>query len=141
MTARNEIGRASCTQCGLRRTAEGHDGCLGTLPGNVMNACCGHSGHAEGAYIQYGRLVNGRWVQTGVLRDDAALAEFSRLGVGPKPLSDYEAIAREWCADNNAKYLSHTVDSDGVIKVNARSSIYKDTIIAITNLKIEAHFE
>lgn len=30
-----------CGHCGPPDTPEGHDGCLGTLPG-VMNACCGH---------------------------------------------------------------------------------------------------
>jgi len=33
-------------------TDEGHDGCLGTLPGPIMNACCGH-GNWKIAYIQY----------------------------------------------------------------------------------------
>ena len=40
-----------CGHCGRARTAEGHDGCLGTLPG-VMNACCGHGIEGE-AYIQF----------------------------------------------------------------------------------------
>ena len=48
----SEVGAARCSYCGLARTAEGHDGCLGTLPG-VMNACCGHGGQAEGAYVQF----------------------------------------------------------------------------------------
>lgn len=43
-----------CTHCGQRATAEGHDACLGALPG-VANACCGH-GDAQLAYIQY---ING----------------------------------------------------------------------------------
>lgn len=42
-----------CGHCGLANTAEGHDGCLGTLP-NVMNACCGHGDVAD-AYVQYSR--------------------------------------------------------------------------------------
>ena len=41
-----------CGHCGLPNTTEGHDGCLGTLPG-VMNVCCGHGGKHEGAYIQF----------------------------------------------------------------------------------------
>ena len=41
-----------CGHCGLPNTIEGHDGCLGTLPG-VMNVCCGHGGKHEGAYIQF----------------------------------------------------------------------------------------
>ena len=39
-----------CGVCGLHNTPEGHDGCLGTLPG-VMNACCGH-GFTSESYIQ-----------------------------------------------------------------------------------------
>ena len=41
-----------CNECKLPPTKDGHDGCLGTLPGDVMNACCGH-GNDEQAYIQY----------------------------------------------------------------------------------------
>ena len=40
-----------CGECGKHRTKEGHDACLGKLPG-VMNACCGH-GSIENAYIQF----------------------------------------------------------------------------------------
>jgi hypothetical protein len=40
-----------CGHCGRPQTPEGHDGCLGTLPG-VMNACCGHGVEAD-AYVQY----------------------------------------------------------------------------------------
>lgn len=47
-----EIGREECNYCKCKRTPEGHDGCIGTLPGTVINACCGHGG-AEGVYIQY----------------------------------------------------------------------------------------
>lgn len=39
-----------CAACSLVRTPEGHDGCLGTLPG-VSNACCGH-GQPNEAYLQ-----------------------------------------------------------------------------------------
>lgn len=41
-----------CIKCLKMPTPEGHDGCLGTLPGNVMNACCGH-GDDRLAYIQW----------------------------------------------------------------------------------------
>jgi len=44
-------GKDICGHCGLKRTPEGHDGCIGTLP-NVMNACCGH-GETEMAYVQF----------------------------------------------------------------------------------------
>lgn len=40
-----------CGHCGMDNTPEGHDACLGTLPG-VMNACCGH-GDDRGAYVQF----------------------------------------------------------------------------------------
>lgn len=48
-----------CGHCLLPNTPEGHDGCLGTIPG-VVNACCGH-GVAADAYVQYedGRRVQG----------------------------------------------------------------------------------
>lgn len=39
-----------CGHCHLPNRADGHDACLGELPG-VTNACCGH-GHAASAYIQ-----------------------------------------------------------------------------------------
>lgn len=41
-----------CIKCKKGPTLEGHDGCLGTLPGLIMNACCGH-GNDNQAYIQY----------------------------------------------------------------------------------------
>lgn len=40
-----------CGNCEKENTVEGHDPCLGTLPG-VMNACCGH-GNESGAYVQF----------------------------------------------------------------------------------------
>ncbi len=40
-----------CGECGQPNTPEGHDACLGTLPG-VMNACCGH-GDIGDAYVQF----------------------------------------------------------------------------------------
>ena len=40
----------ACGHCVLPATPEGHDGCLGTMPG-VANACCGH-GIARDAYVQ-----------------------------------------------------------------------------------------
>ena len=46
-TAGNE---RPCGNCGGEYTEEGHDKCLGTLPG-VMNACCGHGVKRE-AYVQ-----------------------------------------------------------------------------------------
>lgn len=43
--------KPKCGHCGIDRTPEGHDGCIGTLE-NVMNACCGH-GETKHAYIQF----------------------------------------------------------------------------------------
>lgn len=40
-----------CTHCGKKRTSEGHDGCIGTLP-DAINACCGH-GEDRCAYVQF----------------------------------------------------------------------------------------
>lgn len=47
-------GKEVCGHCGLKRTPEGHDGCIGTLEG-VMNACCGH-GEDKVAYVQFDHL-------------------------------------------------------------------------------------
>lgn len=44
-------GKEECKHCGLSRTVEGHDGCVGALKG-VMNACCGH-GDNKAAYVQF----------------------------------------------------------------------------------------
>ena len=50
----------SCGFCGQPKTKEGHDACLGTLPG-LMNACCGH-GNIKAAYIQFsdGYIIDGQ---------------------------------------------------------------------------------
>ena len=40
-----------CVKCGELPTPEGHDACLGELPG-LMNACCGH-GNVGSAYVQF----------------------------------------------------------------------------------------
>ena len=36
-----DIHKLKCKKCGETETSEGHDPCLGTLPG-VKAACCGH---------------------------------------------------------------------------------------------------
>ena len=48
-----------CGYCHEHPTPEGHDDCLGKLPG-VMNACCGH-GEAGDTYVQFpgGELIHG----------------------------------------------------------------------------------
>jgi len=40
-----------CGYCGEHNTVEGHDACLGILPG-MMNACCRH-GNTKDSYIQF----------------------------------------------------------------------------------------
>lgn len=47
----NGYGKEKCGHCRLRRTKQGHDGCIGELEG-VMNACCGH-GEESTAYVQF----------------------------------------------------------------------------------------
>ncbi len=49
-----------CGNCRLHKTSEGHDACLGTLPG-VMNACCGHGDEFD-RYIQFptGKILRGK---------------------------------------------------------------------------------
>lgn len=78
-----------CGFCGKANTPEGHDGCLGELPG-VMNACCGH-GDPRDAYVQLsdGRRLGGDAARAYALAvislrgDDvraSALAEILRRG-------------------------------------------------------------
>ncbi len=59
-----------CIKCLKMPTPEGHDGCLGTLLGNVMNACCGH-GDDRLAYVQYEDGSD--------IRGDDAIAEQDKL--------------------------------------------------------------
>lgn len=47
----------TCPTCKLVRPENGHDPCLGELPG-VLNACCGHGG--IGAYEGYVQFENGQ---------------------------------------------------------------------------------
>jgi len=55
-----------CGFCGRHSTEDGHDDCLGTLPG-VMNACCGH-GDIRDVYVQF---LDG----FSVYRDDAIVIQ------------------------------------------------------------------
>ncbi len=48
---RGRVTPPRCAACGQLPTPEGHDACLGTLPG-VWNACCGHGDPSE-AYVQF----------------------------------------------------------------------------------------
>lgn len=65
-----------CGHCHLPRTPEGHDGCLGTLPG-ITNACCGH-GIKTAAYLQF---LDGE-----ILRGIEALNKICELQLVPKDL-------------------------------------------------------
>lgn len=58
-----------CGHCGKHNTPEGHDACLGTLPG-VMNACCGHGGSND-PYVQ---MPNGT-----IYRNEDALNKIKEL--------------------------------------------------------------
>lgn len=53
--------RRPCGHCKKPDRKDGHDACLGHLPG-VMNACCGHG--TDGSYIQFnnGSTVRGFYV-------------------------------------------------------------------------------
>lgn len=66
-----------CEKCGKGPTDKGHDGCLGTLPGNIMNACCGH-GNDDQAYIQYCSGA-GDWTEVRHITGPEAVAEQARL--------------------------------------------------------------
>lgn len=65
----------TCDHCWLGPTPEGHDGCLGTLPGPIMNACCGH-GNSSQAYIQYWGVDGAEPV---IIEGESAVAEQRRL--------------------------------------------------------------
>lgn len=45
------VNPRACGKCRQPNRADGHDACIGKLPG-VMNACCGH-GETAVAYVQY----------------------------------------------------------------------------------------
>ena len=96
--------RRACGECHKPDTIDGHDACLGTLPG-VMNACCGH-GNQEEAYIQ--------WPDGSCIRGFDAALEQQRLvdvanhlafmvwfnGISESGilmmLNDQEALRQEW---------------------------------------------
>lgn len=60
-----------CGECDRHPTPEGHDPCLGELPG-VRNACCGHGDRRE-AYVQFENGVTIRgFVVSEPRRDDPA---------------------------------------------------------------------
>lgn len=54
-----ELPDRACGHCGRSNTAEGHDGCIGALPG-AIGACCGHGDDAD-AYVVFesGQRIDG----------------------------------------------------------------------------------
>lgn len=56
-----------CGACGRCPTAEGHDGCLGTLP-SVEYACCGHG--TDNSYILFANGVEVRGFRVEAPRRD-----------------------------------------------------------------------
>lgn len=49
-----------CPHCHMERKEDGHDPCLGALPG-VEYACCGHGGHGySGGYVHF---TNGKTIR------------------------------------------------------------------------------
>ena len=67
-----------CGHCNKPSTPEGHDPCIGTLPG-VINACCGH-GDDDQAYVQHigGATVSGAKA--------ARILFLAREGIGPEDM-------------------------------------------------------
>lgn len=68
-----------CAKCGLGPTKDGdevYDGCLGKLPGPIMNVCCGHGNNSQ-AYIQYWEEEEGG--ERLIIRGDEAIDEQRRL--------------------------------------------------------------
>lgn len=50
----------ACPKCGEKRTKDGHDPCIGNLPG-VLHACCGHG--VEEGYVSFasGIVIRGNF--------------------------------------------------------------------------------
>lgn len=57
-----------CGYCSRMHAANGHDPCLGELPG-VVNACCGHGVQSE-SYVQFANGVVLRGFVIDVERED-----------------------------------------------------------------------
>jgi hypothetical protein len=54
--------RMPCVKCGKLPTEEGHDACLGTLPG-VVDACCGHGVKEPYIIFENGLTIRGSLVR------------------------------------------------------------------------------
>ena len=53
-----DISRVACPRCG--RPSDGHDNCLGYLPG-VYFACCGHGAYEGYIYFRNGIVIRGNF--------------------------------------------------------------------------------
>ncbi len=53
--------KVPCVKCGKLPTKEGHDACLGTLPG-VTDACCGHGVTESYIIFENGMIIRGSLV-------------------------------------------------------------------------------
>jgi hypothetical protein len=56
--ARRRREATPCVVCGQLPTTEGHDACLGTLPG-VKSACCGHGKKKGYVMFETGQIITG----------------------------------------------------------------------------------
>lgn len=92
--------RGICIKCGKGPTKEGHDGCLGTLPGQIMNACCGH-GTKSCAYIQY-------WDRSRISGDDA-IAEQERLKIMKEEIEIRLPSPREFVGSTGNTWLDYCI--------------------------------
>jgi len=99
----------ACGRCGGAVTSEGHDACLGTLPG-VMNACCGHGRMAD-AYVQLndGRILQGqeaaKWIAGHTATSKRVLSAWSKR---KRPIS---------CQARSAVYELERNDTAGAVSV------------------------
>lgn len=86
-----------CCACGKENTPEGHDGCLGTLPG-VINACCGHGRIGE-AYVQFEdkKIIEGPAAMQFIKRNvtERSLAEVGKATVRQKFQELKDEFAKE----------------------------------------------
>jgi len=100
-TAETHKSRA-CGNCGKMETAEGHDACLGNLPG-VINACCGH-GIILQAYIQFlngtelrgsDAIIKQKQMKKDEELSEKMIKEMQDAGLSPDEMLDVIKLARE----------------------------------------------
>lgn len=71
----------TCGHCLLNNRLDGHDACLGCLPG-VANACCGH-GNEQEAYVQ---LSTGQRLSGKVAKDEQD--RLRKIEVNPQTVNE-----------------------------------------------------